>query len=228
LELARRGAKVTIVYTSPKSESLANDVISQIETLGSNAIAVRADLGEIDAGDRIVAATIAAFGDSVDILVNNAGLEFDRSLLDTTAEDFAKIYDVNVRGVLLMTKAVVPHLRAPGRIINMSSVGARKAFPNLALYCSSKAAVEGLTRCLAAELGTAGHTVNAVLPGPVESEMLDNIPKELVEMQKKTTPVQHRVGRVEDIAKVVAWLAEEQSEWISGQCISASGGYLTL
>lgn len=175
-----------------------------------------------------MAATLEAFGPSIDILVNNAALEFEKSILGTTAEDFAKIYDVNVRGALLMTKAVVPHLRAPGRIINMSSVGSRQAFAKLALYCSSKAALEGLTRCLAAELGSAGHTVNAVLPGPVESEMLDNIPKEIVEIQKKTTPVEHRVGRVEDIAKVVAWLAEEQSEWVSGQCISASGGYLTL
>lgn len=85
-----------------------------------------------------------------------------------------------------------------------------------------------MTRCLAAELGDAGHTVNAVLPGPTESEMLEKIPKDLVEMQKKVTAVQHRVGKVGDITQVVAWLAEEQSGWISGQCISASGGYLML
>lgn len=203
-------------------------MVSQIKELGSDAIAVQADLSQVEAGDKIVAATLAAFGSSIDILVNNAALEFDKSLLDTTAEDFAKIYDVNVRGALLMTKAVVPHLRAPGRIINMSSVGARSGFANLALYCSSKAALEGLTRCLAAELGGAGHTVNAVLPGPTESEMLQQIPKDIVDMQKKWTPVQQRVGEVGDIAQVVAWLAEEQSRWISGQCISASGGYLML
>eukprot|EP01103_Thecamoeba_quadrilineata_P000094 TRINITY_DN10073_c0_g1_i1.p1 TRINITY_DN10073_c0_g1~~TRINITY_DN10073_c0_g1_i1.p1 ORF type:complete len:259 (-),score=28.56 TRINITY_DN10073_c0_g1_i1:55-831(-) len=228
LELARRGAKITVVYTSSTSEQLANNVVSQIEDLGSQAIAVQADLSQIGAGDKIVAATLAAFGSSIDILVNNAALEFDKSLLDTTAEDYAKIFDVNVRGALFMTKAVVPHLRAPGRIINISSVGARSGFSKLALYCSSKAALEGLTRCLAAELGEAGHTVNAVLPGPTESEMLENIPKDLVDMQKKQTPVQHRVGGVRDIAQVVAWLAEEQSGWISGQSISASGGYLML
>ena len=110
----------------------------------------------------------------------------------------------------------------------MSSVGARSGFANLTLYCASKAALEGMTRCLAAELGDAGHTVNAVLPGPTESEMLDNIPKDIVKMQLKTTPVQHRAGKPDDIAAVVAWLAEEQSRWISGQCISASGGYLML
>ena len=172
--------------------------------------------------------TRAAFGDWIDILVNNAALEFNRSILDTTAEDYAKIFDVNVRGALLMTKAVVPHLRAPGRIINMSSVGSRSAFPELTLYCASKAALEGITRCLAAELGSAGHTVNAVLPGPTESEMLDAIPEDIVEMQKKWTPVEQRVARPGDIAQVVAWLAEEQSRWISGQAISASGGYMPL
>ena len=189
---------------------------------------MQADLGQVDAGEKIVSETLAAFGSSIHILVNNAGVEFDRSLLETTAEDFAKIFDVNVRGTLLLTKAVVPHLQAPGRIINMSSVGARSGFAKLALYCASKAALEGLTRCLAAELGELGHTVNAVEPGPTESEMLDNIPKDIVDMQLKMTPVQHRAGKPDDIAQVVAWLAEEQSRWISGQTISASGGYLML
>lgn len=203
-------------------------MVSQIEALGSKAIAVRADLGHIDAPDKIVDATLEAFGEHIDILVNNAGVEFGGSIQDITPEDFAKMYHVNVRGPLLLTKAVVPHLRAPGRIINMSSVGSRSGFAELTLYCSSKAALEGMTRCLAAELGDAGHTVNAVLPGPTESEMLERIPKDLVEMQKKVTAVQHRVGKVGDITQVVAWLAEEQSGWISGQCISASGGYLML
>ncbi|KAF2175030.1 dehydrogenase with different specificitie [Zopfia rhizophila CBS 207.26] len=217
LELARRGAKVTIVYTSTKSEALANDIASKLESLGngSQAIVVRADLSQVNAGEKTVEATLAAFGNSIDILVNNAGIAFSRSILETTARDFSDIFNVNVRGALLMTKAVVPHLRAPGRIINLSSVGGRCGFANLALYSSSKAALEGLTRGLAAELGDVGHTVNAVEPGPVESDMLDDIPKETVEMQKKTTPI-------------VGWLAEEQSRWISGQTISASGGYTML
>ncbi|KAF2466751.1 NAD(P)-binding protein [Lindgomyces ingoldianus] len=229
-ELARRGAKVTIVYTSSKSETLANALVAKIASLGSGsqATVVRADLSQVDAGERIVEATLAAFGDSIDILVNNAGLEFDRSLLQTTAEDYAAIFDINVRGALLMTKAVLPHLRVPGRIINVSSVGARFGFARLALYSASKAALEGLTRGLAAELGDVGHTVNAVGPGPTESEMLDNIPKDIVEMQKRWTPVGHRAGTVDDIAQVVGWLAEEQSRWISGQTISASGGFMMM
>jgi 3-oxoacyl-[acyl-carrier protein] reductase len=127
---------------------------------------------------------------------------------------------------MLMTQAVLPHLCASGgRIINISSVGARYGFKNLSAYCSSKAALEGMTRCWAAELGGEGHTVNAVNPGPVQSQLLENIPKEIVEMQKAQTPVQNRIGTVDDVAQVVAWLASEESRWVSGQVISASGGW---
>jgi 3-oxoacyl-[acyl-carrier protein] reductase len=175
-----------------------------------------------------VEATLEAFGDKIDILVNNAGVLAGKPLAETTAEDYASIFDVNVRAPLLMTKAVLPHLRAPGRIINMSSVGARFGPPQLALYAASKAAIEGMTRSLAQELGGAGHTVNAVAPGPTESEMLDDVPKDIVETQLKTTAVQHRVGTVDDIARIVAWLASEDGKWVSGQTISASGGFLMI
>jgi len=107
--------------------------------------------------------------------------------------------------VHLLTQAILPHLRAPGRIINISSVGARSGLAGLATYCSSKAALEGLTRCWAAELGEDGTTVNAVAPGPVESEMLHNIPKDIVDMQKNGTAVQKRLGTVEEVAGVVSW-----------------------
>ena len=98
----------------------------------------------------------------------------------------------------------------------------------MALYVGSKAAIEGITRSLAQELGDAGHTVNAVAPGPTESEMLHDVPKDIVENQLKTTAVQHRVGTVDDVARIVAWLASEDARWVSGQTISASGGFLML
>lgn len=189
---------MTIVFTSPASEAGARTTASQIEQLknGSKAIVVQANLRDVDAPDRIVKATIEAFGPHIDILVNNAGVLFAKSLRETTAEDFAAIFDVNVRAPLLMTKAIEPHLRAPGRIINLSSVGARQGFESLAMYSSSKAAIEGLTRGLAAELGHAGHTVNAVAPGPVKSEMLDTVPQDIIDIQLKTTAVEHRHGTV--------------------------------
>ncbi|KAF2685678.1 NAD(P)-binding protein [Lentithecium fluviatile CBS 122367] len=190
--------KVTIIYTSPNSETKARQVASQVSALsnGSQAIVVQADLKEIEAPEKIVAATVEAFGDKIDILVNNAGVLFGKTILETAADDYAAIFDVNVRAPLLMTKAVVPHLRAPGRIVNLSSVGARSGFEDMALYSASKAALEGMTRGLAAELGHHGHTVNCVAPGPVKSEMLDGVPKDIVEMQLKTTAVEHRYGTV--------------------------------
>jgi 3-oxoacyl-[acyl-carrier protein] reductase len=185
---------VTLVYTSPKSRELADKVASDIKALnnGSDAKIVQADLSKIDAPDKIVAATLEAFGDKIDILVNNAGILAGKPITETTAEDYAAIFDVNVRAPLLMTKAVVPHLRAPGRIINISSVGARMGPPRFALYAASKGAIEGMTRSLAQELGDAGHTVNAVAPGPTESNMLDDVPKDIVENQLKTTAVDDR------------------------------------
>jgi 3-oxoacyl-[acyl-carrier protein] reductase len=97
----------------------------------------------------------------------------------------------------------------------MSSIGSRFGPPKMALYAGSKAALEGITRSLAHELGGAGHTVNAVSPGPTESEMLDDVPKDIVETQLKTTAVEHRVGTVDDIARIVAWLASEDAKWVS-------------
>jgi 3-oxoacyl-[acyl-carrier protein] reductase len=219
---------VVITYTSAKSENLVKELIGQIYALdnGSAAIAVIADLRDTGAAKQIVDATLAKFDNQgIDILVNNAGCEVVKPLTDITAEDMAYVYDLNIRAPILLTKEVVPHLRAPGRIINMSSVGARAGFKELSLYCSSKAALEGLTRCWAAELGGDGHTVNAVNPGPVETELLANIPKDIVEAQRNATPVQHRVGTIDDIAQLVAWLASEESRWISGQTLSASGGW---
>jgi 3-oxoacyl-[acyl-carrier protein] reductase len=222
--------QVTLVYTSLRSGELTEEVASEIRSLnnGSDAKVVQADLSRIDAPEKIVAATVEAFGESIDILVNNAGVLTAKPITETSAEDYAAVFDVNVRAPLFMIKAVVPHLRAPGRIINMSSVGSRFGPPQMALYAASKAAIEGMTRSLAQELGDAGHTVNAVAPGPTESEMLDAVPKDIVANQLKTTAVQHRVGTVDDVARIVALLASRDANWISGQTISASGGFLML
>ncbi|KFY06955.1 hypothetical protein V492_07584 [Pseudogymnoascus sp. VKM F-4246] len=227
LELARHGAKIVITYTSPGSSKGVDELISHINDLdnGASAIGIQADLRQIPTAQTIVEATLARFGPNIDILVNNAGVELVKPLQDITTSDFSYVYDLNVRAPLLLTQAVLPHLRAPGRIINISSVGARAGFKNLSVYCSSKAALEGLTRCWAAELGAQGHTVNCINPGPVQTELIDNIPKETVDMQKATTPVQNRLGTVDDIAQIVSWMASEGSRWVTGQVVSASGGW---
>lgn len=157
--------------------------------------------------------------------MNNAGVEVVKSLTEISLEDYEKAYNTNVRGTIFVTKAVQPHLPARGRIINITSVGARAGFGALSLYTSSKAAVEGLTRSWAVELGGDGTTVNAVAPGPVDSDMLAKIPAAIKDRQRATTPLENRFGTVREIADIVAWLAGPSSGWITGQCINASGGW---
>jgi 3-oxoacyl-[acyl-carrier protein] reductase len=177
------------------------------------------------APDAIVKVTTDAFGPHIDVLVNNAAVQVTRDLVDISREDYDKTYDANVRGVIFLTQAVLPHLRAPARIINISSVGGRAGFASLSLYGSSKGALEALTRSWARELGKDGTTVNSVAPGPVQSDMLDSIPPSIVKAQKESTPVEQRVGTPREIADVVSWLASSESSWVSGQCLNVSGGW---
>ncbi|RDW80226.1 putative 3-ketoacyl-acyl carrier protein reductase protein [Coleophoma cylindrospora] len=229
-ELAKKGADVVITYTSASSQKMVWDLEQKISLLPHQpkTLGARADLSSLDGAKEIllfIKSWRSPNAIKIDILVNNAGIEKIKPLGEITASDYEALYNLNVRGALLMTQEVLPYLGPGSRIINISSVGARAGFAGLSLYCSSKAALEGLTRCWAAELGKNGTTVNAVNPGPVESEMLDKIPKDLVEMQMKNTPIQNRVGKVEDVAPIVAWLASEESRWVTGQVISASGGW---
>ena len=186
---------------------------------------MQADLRNEAAPQEIISQTLSAFGPHIDILVNNAAEQITKPLSSITLSDYEKTYDLNIRATILLTQAVLPHLRRPGRIINMSSVGARGGFAELSLYCSSKAALEGLTRCWATELGGDGTTVNAVAPGPVDTDMLKTIPAPLVEAQTAVTAVQKRIGSLDDICQIVAFLACRESRWVSGQTINASGGF---
>ncbi|TKA69734.1 hypothetical protein B0A55_05276 [Friedmanniomyces simplex] len=225
-DLASRGAKVTLTYSSDRSKELTDALIDRIASEAkSTAIAVQCDLKSPEAPKQIVDATVQAFG-AIDILVNNAAVLTDKPIQAITPDDFDEIFHTNARAPLLMLQATLPHLRRLGRIINISSVGARCAFAGMGLYSASKAALEGFTRAWAAELGGDGTTVNAVQPGPVQSEMLEKVDRAIKEPQMLATPVEKRAGTVREIAEVVAFLAEERSSWVSGQCISASGGYM--
>jgi 3-oxoacyl-[acyl-carrier protein] reductase len=230
-ELAKRGADVVLVYASPKSEPLIKDLKKKIESHPHtpNVLSIRTDLASIETPNQMVNDVVSWRGakeaTSVDILVNNAGTELVKKLQDITVDDFEVVYNLNFRAPLLLTQALLPYMPPSSRIINIGSVGARAGFASLSLYCSSKAALEGLTRSWAAELGENGTTVNCVNPGPVQSEMLDDIPKDIVEAQKKGTPVENRLGTKEEVADVVAWLAGPDSRWVTGQSLSVSGGW---
>ncbi|KAI9652448.1 MAG: hypothetical protein M1831_006791 [Alyxoria varia] len=190
LELARRGAKLTLCFSSRTSATKVDQLKTQIDALPNNATAItfQGDLSSATTPSQLIAQTQNHPTHSkIDIIINNAAIEAVKPAADITADDFANVYNTNVRAPILLLKEATPHLRAPARIINVSSVGARCGFSGLSLYTSSKAALEGLTRSWAAELGGDGTTVNAVAPGPVESDMLANIPQEIVQRQKDTT-----------------------------------------
>lgn len=219
-------------FTSASSADKAQSLRHTIEQLphAPKVLVVRANLATLTGPQGLVDATVAWLRSTttttaIDILVNNAGVECVASLASLTAADYETVYNTNVRGTILLTQAVLPHLPPRARIINITSVGARAGFSGLSLYTSSKAALEGLTRAWASELGGNGSTVNAVAPGPVESDMLDKIPEEVKELQRKTTPLEGRFGTVGEVAEVVSWLASSKSSWVTGQCINASGGW---
>ncbi|UPL03999.1 hypothetical protein LCI18_014933 [Fusarium solani-melongenae] len=229
VELARRGANVAITYVSPSSGSLADEVVSKIAALnnGSRAIKIQADAHNLEAPEKIVAETTAAFGDSIDILVNNAGIARAAPLGSILQDDVTEQLNVNIRSIVFLTQAVLPHLRSPGRIINLGSMGSRVGQHSASVYAATKAAVECLARCWAVELGPSGHTVNSVAPGLVGTDMNLNgeaIPEKVREIMKASTPIENRLGTPEDIALVVAMIAEPGSRWITGQTIQASGG----
>lgn len=204
-------------------------MVGKINALGNGAVAIacQADLRSLDSPGKIIRETTEAFGKSIDILINNAGVLSLTHVADLTIEEYNDCVDVNLRAVVFMIKEVLPHLRRPGRIVNISSVGARHGVANMPLYSATKAAVEGLSRSLAAQVGPQGHTVNAILPGATESDMLDKTP-EVHDIQRMMTPLEHRLGTPEDVALIVAWVAEPQSRWLTGQSISASGGMVML
>lgn len=160
----------------------------------------------------------------IDILVNNAAVEINKPVGQIEPADYDYVHQTNVRGPLLMAQQVLPHMTNGGRIINISSIAARKPYAGYGLYSSSKAALEQLTRVMALELGEKSITVNAVAPGPTDTDMIYSITPSLVEQQKKNTPMEHRMATTGDIAEVVAFLASDAARWLTGQTISASGG----
>lgn len=165
---------MVVTFVSPSSENLAATIVSTINALenGAQAIKVQADMSTLEAPQKIGSASLTAFGASIDILVNNAGVEITKPLSELTVADYTHTLDINVRGVFLMTQAVAPHLRAPCRIINIGSVLGRIGFAGTTVYAASKAAVEGMTRAWAAELGPLGHTVNTIAAALTETDMM--------------------------------------------------------
>ena len=219
-KMASEGAKLIIHYAGKQEE--AERTVQVIKHNGGDAIALRADVSKAADVTALFDAAIAHYG-KLDVLVNNAGIMITKLLKDTTDEDFTRQFEVNVRGTFNTLREAATKLADGGSIINFSSTTTRVMMPTYSTYVATKGAVEQLTRVFAKEIGSRGINVNAVLPGPTNTELFTKgKPKEVID-RLATLNAFNRIGEPEDIAKVVAFLATEDAKWISGQTIGLNG-----
>lgn len=221
LLLAESGAKTVINYAN--DDSAANDIVSQIKSAGGEAIAVQADVSSAKQVEAMFDTTIDAFG-KPDILVNSAGVIICKPIAETTDEDFDRIFSINVKGTFNTLREAATKLNDGGRIVNLSSTTTRMMLPTYGTYCATKGAVEQLTRVFSKEVGARGITVNAVSPGPTDTELFhEGKADDTVERLASMSPF-NRIGEPVDIARVVAFLVSEEAAWVTGQNIGANGG----
>jgi 3-oxoacyl-[acyl-carrier protein] reductase len=222
-ELAARGAAVAVNYSGSKAG--ADKVVAEIKQAGGKAIAVQANVADPDTIGPLVARVAQEFG-PISILVNNAGIYEFGALEAVTPEHFHKQFNVNVLGLLLTTQEAVKHFDPKGgSVINIGSVAAA-GFPNASVYSATKGALDSITVALAGELGPKKIRVNSLNPGMVETEGAHAAGVIGSDFQKKTeaeTPL-GRIGQPKDIADIAAFLASDDSYWVTGQFIKASGG----
>jgi 3-oxoacyl-[acyl-carrier protein] reductase len=221
--LAAEGASVVVNYAS--SRAGADAVVEEIAKGGGKAIAVGADVSKAAEAQALIDAAVKVFG-RLDILVNNSGVYEFAPLEEITEAHFNKMFNVNVLGLLLTTRAAAAHLGEGGSVINIGSVVSSLTPPNSAVYTATKGAVDAITGVLAKELAPKKIRVNSVNPGLVETEgtqtagiMGSDFETGLVAQ----TPL-GRAGQVQDIASVAAFLASNDAGWITGELVRAGGG----
>ncbi|WP_421384542.1 3-oxoacyl-[acyl-carrier-protein] reductase [Bacillus salacetis] len=222
LELARQGANVAVNYAG--SEAKANEVTDEIKAMGRDAFSIQCNVADGDSVQAMVKETISRFG-SLDILVNNAGITRDNLLMRMKENEWDDVINTNLKGVFLCTKAVSRQMmkQRSGRIINISSIVGVSGNPGQANYVAAKSGVIGLTKTSARELAARGITVNAVAPGFISTDMTDELSEEVKSEMLKGIPLS-RFGEAKDIAKVVSFLASEDSSYMTGQTLHVDGG----
>lgn len=221
--LAKEGYDVCINYRQSKAE--AEEVKARIISEGGKAIAVYADVSSRSDVDEMVRQTRAAFG-KISLLVNNAGIAAYGQFQDLTDEIWSRIFSVNVNGAFYACQAVLPdflHEHA-GCIVNISSIWGQNGASCETAYSCTKHAVIGFTRSLAAELAPSGIRVNCVAPGVIKTDMLNALDEEVLDILADQTPM-GRLGTAQEIAAIAAFLASEEASFITGQVITADGGF---
>ncbi|MCY7759273.1 SDR family oxidoreductase [Bacillus inaquosorum] len=222
-QLADLGIKVAVNYSS--SPEKAEEVVEGIKKKGGEAVAIQADLSRVAGVESLFTKTIDAFG-KVDILINNAGVNIYQPIEKVTEEDFDKQFNLNVKGTFFACQQAMKYMEEKGRIINFSTSVVGQMFPTYSVYAGTKGAVEQFTRQLAKELAVKQITINAVAPGPVNTELFTvGKTEQQIEGLKKTIAL-GRIGEPEDIANVIEFLVSEKSQWITGQTIRVNGGFI--
>ncbi|WP_336865174.1 SDR family oxidoreductase [Peribacillus frigoritolerans] len=222
-QLADLGAKVVINYSG--SSQKAYEAVEGIKKNGGNAVAIQADISQVSQIINLFEETLQAFG-KINILVNNAGLMINKPLSEATEDDFDKQFAVNAKGTFFACQQALKYMETEGRIVNISTSVIGQMFPSYSMYAGTKGAVEQFTRHLAKEFGPKGITINAIAPGPVNTELF-NVGKseQQIEGMKKMNAF-GRLGETDDIANVVSFLVSEQAQWVTGQTIRVNGGFI--
>lgn len=222
-QLSALGAKVVVNYSNNAVK--AEEVVEEITKSGEQAVAIKADVSNIKDVERLFSETITKFG-KVDILVNNAGVILYKLLSDVTEEEFDKLFNINVKGTYFACQQAMKHMENNGRIINFSTSVVGSMFPTYSVYAATKGAVEQITRQLAKEFGPKKITINAVAPGPINTELF-NVGKtdEQIEAIRQMNSF-GRIGEPDDIANAIEFLVSDKAQWITGQTLRINGGYV--
>lgn len=227
IRLACEGADIVINYRSHAEG--AEETKAKVEEAGRKGLIIKADLGIVSDIRQMIESAVQHFS-KLDILVNNAGLEKNAAFWEVSEEDYDSVLNVNLKGAFFATQAIVQHLKETqrtGKIINISSVHEELPFPDFTAYCASKGGMKMMMRNLAVELGPLGITVNNVAPGAIETAMnksLLNDPQKLNALLKNI-PL-NRMGKPEDVAAMVAFLASSDADYITGSTFFVDGGLL--
>jgi len=220
--LAAEGSRVVVNYA--QNEQAAEEVVRSIQAAGGEAFSYRADVSDEAQMQKLFDETLLRFK-RLDILVNNAAAFGSAPIEQADHALFLRLVEVNIWGVMVGCRLAGRHMVSGGRIINFSSIGAHKGFAGGGLYAATKAAVESLTRTAATELAPHDISVNALIVGQVATDMGAEVPKEM-RRQIASQTLLGKIGRPEDVSGVVAFLASEDSRWVTGQTLGVNGGYL--
>ena len=217
-KFAQNGNVVSFIYSN--SSDRAGELAKE-----TGAIAIKADVGDTAEVRAAVRAAIAKMG-GVDVLVNNAGISLIKLFTDVLDDELQRVFSVNLTGATIASREAARAMISQkfGRIINIGSVWGRVGASCEVVYSASKAGLEGLTKALAKELGPSGITVNCIEPGVIDTEMNRELDKETLEGLCEETPL-CRIGKAEDVANAVLWLASENAGFITGQVIGVDGGF---